>query len=299
MNGSVIITPKKPSVIKELWISVGITVFLILLKIIADWQHWEPVQENILHVVLAFFVGGLYYLIITLGKHQSYVEKLYSDILKANNESREKSYRDLLKTNAVIPNHNNKLAFTASLMDFYDLREYHSNGKKDKITSIDLVREYSYQNLIFTPKYLHYLFYRVQHSHTPYRIIVIEEVCQATVTYILLSVKAGYRTYIICSERFKNFLEKYANDLEHKKILKGNPYMIKIDEDQNKYELKGKYTDSRNNNRAIEVDNAQRTALWNLLIKLKINSTLINNESDFEIINIKNILDAKNKTTIA
>ncbi|GHT03029.1 hypothetical protein FACS189440_04180 [Bacteroidia bacterium] len=153
---------------------------------------------------------------------------LYS-LRKKQKDTIEEIKNDVLETHAVIKPHENKLAITAKIFKFHDKGDYDN----EDFESIDLVRSFTYQDLILSPKYLNYFFNKIKKHNTnnkPIRIIVIKSACQASLTYVVLSYLAGYETRIIGDKYFRDFLESHSpskNKKEMCNIFKGNPYIEK------------------------------------------------------------------------
>jgi hypothetical protein len=207
----------------------------------------------------------------------------------ATKDIEEKIFRKLVSTNAVIPDRDHKVSITARVLeDFHDKQEYEDKSfKKQNTESIDLVRVLSYQNLLLTPKYLEYFYYRKDSVKKATRIIVLDReqinttICQATLTYVFMSAKSGYYTYILTEKRFRLLTQQPWFTEENRKIIKGNPFMLKIS-DGNGETYRGYYTDYREN---IE-DNGSKKLIsgigaWQLLERFKENSASITPETEF------------------
>lgn len=213
----------------------------------------------------------------------------HEELLKIANDMEEKIFRKLVSTNAIIPDRDNKVSITARVLeDFHDRQEYEDASIiKENTESIDLVRVLSYQNLLLTPKYLEYFYYRKDSVNKATRIIVLDreqtntKICQATLTYIFMSAKYGYETYILPEKRFRVLTQQGSLSEENRKIIKGNPFVLRVSDGRGEtYE--GYYTDYREN---IE-DNGSRkpirgVAAWELLERFKNNSARITPETEF------------------
>jgi len=143
----------------------------------------------------------------------------------------EKISQDLEATHGTITPYDSKLAITAQVMSFYDDANYSISSSV--IESFDLIRYYTYQDLILSPKYLSYFFKRAKQEGTHNRIIVVKSACQASLTYIVLSHLAGYKTYIISDEHFESFCNHHrvnSNKRLNKIFKSGNPYIEKTSE---------------------------------------------------------------------
>ncbi len=207
----------------------------------------------------------------------------------ATKEIEEKIFRKLVGTNAVIPDRDHKLSITARVLeDFHDKEEYEdATIIKRNTESIDLVRVLSYQNLLLTPKYLEYFYYRKDSVKKATRIIVLDReqintnICQATLTYLFISARYGYDTYILPEKRFRQLIQEESFLEENLKIIKGNPFMLKISDD-NGETYKGYYTDYREN---IEDNGSKKVitgiAAWELLERFKNNSAKITAKTEF------------------
>lgn len=195
----------------------------------------------------------------------------------------EKIFRKLVSTNAIISDHDKKLSITARVMDdFHDKSAYENPSIiKDNTESIDLIRMLSYQNLLLTPKYLEYFYYRKDSVKKATRIVVLDreqmsgKICQATLTYLFISARYGYETYILPEVRFKKIIKEKSLSEQIQKIIKGNPFMLKIEKDSG-LEYEGEYTDYREN---IE-NNGMKESIsgvteWDLLENIKKNSAKI------------------------
>lgn len=278
--------------LKELLISVAIFVLLVILMELVKVQ-----LDLVFHILLCFVVGCISFITLTYARIPILMSRTGSQIASDNRDIIGKIHRDLVRTNAIIPIEN-KLSITARILsDFVDQDVYHMTPEDyQKTTSIDLVRMFAYQNLIFTPQYLEYLFYRKDHSRTRNRIVVIDEVCQATITYLFLSFRTGYDTYIIQSKRFKDFVDKHcgAGKDRLRKMIKGNPYMLKIDNGSPIFV--GKYIDFRNND---SIENISGTESWELLMKLKEASQKIENKNDmYQISSVTALLNNNLKSIL-
>ncbi|RRD91988.1 hypothetical protein EII33_05685 [Bacteroides heparinolyticus] len=148
-------------------------------------------------------------------------------ILKDQRSFLEKIEGDLIKTHAIVVPNADKLLITAKFIKFHDPEDYASS--EDFSECIDLIRTFTYQDLIFSPKYLFYFFNRIKQPGTHFRIIVIGEACQASLTYVVLSCLAGYETYVISDKNFNDFRKRHRIDKNKKlqDIFKGNPYLKK------------------------------------------------------------------------
>jgi len=157
----------------------------------------------------------------------------------------EKIQKDLIDTHGIVKPHENKLAITAQIMKFHDEKDYENSiDSKNPISieSIDFVRSFTYQDLILSPKYLNYFFNRIKkqnNGNNIHRIIVIKNACQTSLTYVVLSYLAGYKTYIIGDKYFRDFRESHIPNRNKMMcdIFKGNPYIEK-----NETTCEGKYS---------------------------------------------------------
>jgi len=195
--------------------------------------------------------------------------------------------KNLVSTNAIITNpETKKIAITAKELDFYERKIYEeiescTPEQKKEAFSIDILRWYSIQDLLFSPMYLDYFFNRGTQIGNPIRIIVIEQVSLATLSFLFLNLKANYKTYIITNKKFRSF----CNELNPipKKVLKGNPYLIKIDNTV-KY---GKYSDE--NDKPTDIKNKED--IWLKVESLISKSELLNKCQDtYTIKDIENRL---------
>jgi hypothetical protein len=225
---------------------------------------------------------------ITHGEILEQNEKTNKELIRiATKDIEEKVYRKLVRANAVIPERNYKVAITARILDdFHNKDVYKLDGSHKKTTeSIDFVRELSYQNLLLTPKYLEYFFYRKDHVRKATRIIVLdrehvkEQICQAALTYIFISARYGYETYILPDEHFRKIIRANSYSEENLKMIKGNPFMLKITKDSG-VEYSGEYTNYQanfENNGEVVIINSGEEA-WKVLENIKINSLRIQPE---------------------
>lgn len=203
---------------------------------------------------------------------------------KVSNELENKIYRKLVSTNAIIPNRNNKVSITAKILDkFADESDYKDiKFEKNTTESVDLIRLFAYQNLILTPKYLEYFFYRRESVNKASRIIVVskdqidEGICQATLTFIFMSYRIGYETYIISDDKYRQIVngEIYSDDL--KKAIKGNPSMLKIKKNETEFEHKGDFSDFKENIEIGKTTDIEGIRYWDTLNLFIRNSAKIN-----------------------
>jgi hypothetical protein len=225
----------------------------------------------------------------------------------ATTDIEEKIFRKLVSTNAIIPDRSRKVSITARVLDdFHDRDEYHdATIVKENTESIDLVRVLSYQNLLLTPKYLEYFYYRRDAVQRATRIIVLDKeqvnthVCQATLTYLFMSARYGYETYILPEKRFRLLTQPRSFTKENLKIIKGNPFMLKISGNGTDDTYKGYYTDYREN---IE-DNGSRKEIngieaWQLLERFKKNSIQITAQSSGFVDHIQTRIATLNQRAI-
>lgn len=277
-------------------ISIGITITVF---IVAPFFHtrWG---ELIMHALLSISVGSTVYASFS-------ITKIRKDNIASNNKIIEiitdkienKIYRKLVSTNAIISNRDDKLALTARVIDDFPSLADIKNGQKsinpENSESIDLVRMLSYQNLILTPKYLDYFFYRKDSVKKATRIVVLDKdqlngkICQATLTYLFLSARYGYETYIIPELRFKAFLQQYCKidgkskaerdkQEETLRMIKGNPFILKLY--NGTVEYAGEYTDFQANHENYGLKkNFSNQEYWVLLERLINNSIKITAES--------------------
>lgn len=238
-----------------------------MIKSLVDTFQW----------VVSVFIGILTYFIINSREIQTSIKGFYSDL-----------GNKLVKTNAIIENpETKKIAVTAQELDFYERKIYeeidkYSESDKGTAESIDILRWYSLQDLLFSPRYLNYFFNRGKQIGHPIRLIVIEKVCLATITFLFLNLKAGYNTYIISNSKFKKFYSKLK--LSQQKILKGNPYLIKIQNDV-KY---GRYSNEIGEATSI----TKCDEIWKICNELIKQSEKVSNASDtFSIKEIESILN--------
>jgi len=288
----------------KIWGFILKSLFVLLIAYIVPIVNiWLYPQQDYIKLVVNLLIGILivFYteLQILRSDHNKLNDKIIQDNNSANSELAKvisqiviqnvenKIYRKLVSTNAIISNRDNKLAITARVLDdFPDESIYKTNGfDKTKSESIDLVRFLSYQNLLLTPKYLEYFFYRKDSVRKATRIVVLDKdqldgkVCQATLIYLFLSARYGYETFIIPEHRYKSFIRtKCNNDEEKIKLIKGNPFMLKIFNGSIVY--KGEYTDYQDNiaNNGT-VRSFEGEANWNFLESLKNNSIKIEPKS--------------------
>jgi len=209
------------------------------------------------------------------------VNALRRDNEKSNLQLENKIYRKLVSTNAIISNKDHKLSITARLLNDFPDEEVYKDPSINKFTSesIDVVRILSYQNLLLTPQYLEYFFYRKDSVSNAVRIVVIDRdhlngrVCQATLTYLFLSARYGYETYVISEIKFKRFIRSKCKDLDDIKMMKGNPFMLKTDVRSDVPIYDGEYIDYQqdieNNGKNVDFKGIDK---WNLMSNLKDNS---------------------------
>lgn len=227
--------------------------------------------------VIAAFIGTLSYFFITSLELKEGLSGFKTDF-----------GNKLVKTNAVMVNpETNKIAVTARQLDFYaraiydEIERYSDTDKRDA-ESIDILRWYSIQDLLFSPKYLHYFFSRGKQIGIPIRIVVIEKVCLATISYILLNLKANYKVYLISNKNFRNFCSEQR--VTAQRMLKGNPYLIKIQ----KIVKYGKYTSADNS--AQDVPNMDEA--WALCNTLKsLSREITSSQETFTIRQIEDFID--------
>ena len=235
--------------------------------------------------VIAIFIGVLSYFIVYSITHKYTHEKFNFEL-----------NRKLVDTNAVIKNpETKKIAITAKELDFYEKKVYdeietYKPEEKKAAESIDILRWYSFQDLLFTPRYLDYFFNRGTQIGKPTRLIIIEDVCLATISFIFLSLRANYETYIISNKKFKEYCCKIK--VSQQKVLKGNPYLIKIQNDI-KY---GKFS----NGSDIAKDIRNKDEIWAVCEKLIYdNSGFIKTTRDtFSIKEIKDYLHEIDKDEV-
>jgi hypothetical protein len=227
--------------------------------------------------VIAAFIGVLSYFFI------------YSKELKDAIDSFKIEFSNkLVQTNAVIKNpETKKIAITAKELDFYERKIYsdvngYTEEERKSSESIDILRSYSFQDLLFSPRYLDYFFNRGNQIGNPIRVVVIDDVCLATISLLFLSIKANYSTYIISNNKFRQFYSKQKRITEQK-IIKGNPYLIKI-KNSVKY---GKY--SNGSEAAKEIPDKE--GVWELCKELIKNCGLVNEtRNTFSVDEIKKYL---------
>lgn len=218
-----------------------------------------------------------------------------------NKATNDKIHRDLVRTNAVIPDRRGKLSITASIVtDFPDEREFSSilaDVEGDRY-SIDVVRMFSYQNLIMTPQYLHYLFFSERDIYKRRsRVVVVDSVCQATLVYLLLSMCSRHRTHVISNRQYRKFIRKRCgrkggySRVAFRKMIKGNPSMVKIGAKKGD-RLWGKYTDFRDNGVTRSIQTRYLEKSWQLLELLVDEARLLEDRRElFSVAEVQNALD--------
>ncbi|GHT03031.1 hypothetical protein FACS189440_04190 [Bacteroidia bacterium] len=213
-------TEKKTYNIKR---GIFILLFGIVVSFIVGFITWL-LKSN---VILSLLIGVVFSLLT------GYIALFY-DFANAI----EKISKDLEDTHGIIIPHNSKVAITAQVISFYDDTNYSISSSVKE--SFDLIRHYTYQDLILSPKYLSYFFKRAKQQGKHYRIIVVKNACQASLTYIVLSHLAKYKTYVISDEHFESFCSRPCiSDKGLSEIFKkGNPYIEKSSDD----ECKGQYS---------------------------------------------------------
>lgn len=278
----------------------------------------ESQTKQIFWVMYYLVSASIFYFAEELSKTKGILKATSDEIAKQNQETNlellriatedieNKIIRKLVFTNAVVQDRNNKLAITAKILnDFPDETKYTGRiSDADNTESIDVVRLFSYQDLLFTPQYLNYLFYRIKHSKKgATRIVVIDEPCQATVSYLFLSCAIGYKTFVISSYRFKLFYNQFCRvrgkETPSMIIIKGNPFMTKT-ENENRATYDGEYVDYR---KRIEHNGDVKAItdhenIWQLLLKLCEASSEINHSDALTIDSIRTIITNKNRTEL-
>jgi hypothetical protein len=299
---------KHPFLLNEYFISFFVSLIVFVLVKLSD-SELKVIKDLVYHILISVAFGSLSVSILTLirvRKDNKFANDLISYQNKKENDQiveiitnkiEQKLYRKLVSTNALISNRDNKIALTARIIDdFPDRGIYEQYIDKEKAESIDLVRMLSYQNLLLTPKYLEYFFYRKDSVKKARRVIVLDKdqlngkICQATLTYIFLSARYGYETYIIPELRFKEFVKKYCkidgkNKEEKEKqieklcMIKGNPFILKSTDKVESYN--GEYTDFQINYESYgQKKNFSGIEYWILLENLIRNSILIEPNSN-------------------
>ncbi len=106
-------------------------------------------------------------------------------------------------------------------------------------------------------------------------------------TYLFLSVRAGYDTYVLSNEKFHKFVEAKSNNgsIDLRKIIKGNPYMIKIDS-QPKPNFKGKFMDYRANSVGPITDET----VWDVLLSMRDNSKRVTASDLYQLSDLAAVL---------
>lgn len=288
---------KQPWYLNEYLIGFLVTaIVFFLVKLIES-----ELKDLVLHILIAVAFGSISISILTFRRirqdnktandyvsfeNQKENEKII-EIVTTNIE--QKLYRKLVSTNAIISNRDGKISITARVIDdFPDQSAYVRTIDKENSESIDLVRMLSYQNLILTPKYLEYFFYRKDSVRKARRIIVLDKdqlngsICQATLTYLFLSARYGYETYIIPELRFKDFIKMHCkldgktkpekdSQLERICMIKGNPFILKTSNGGDVFN--GEYTDFQANYENYgHKKNIKGKEYWDLLELLVNNS---------------------------
>lgn len=259
--------------------------------------------DSIMKAVVYILIGLITAYLSVLQDFKEVLSNTKDEIIKiTRNEIEDKIYRKLISTNAIIEQKNGKLSITARILnDFPDERYYKNKISEPTNTeTIDVVRFLSYQDFLFTPKYLNYLFYRHNNSKSTKKIVVVhDEDCQATISYIFLCCKLGYETKIISLPKFKEFYIKYCNsDIEKMRMIKGNPFMFATNNGTLTYG--GEYTNYQknltNNGEISTIPNDN--SYWKLLNNLFTNSVSIQ-ENDVATANsLKDILAPSHKSSI-
>lgn len=210
----------------------------------------------------------------------------------------EEIKNDLLNTHAVIKPHENKLAITAQIMNFHDDTDY-KDSIEENAETIDLVRSFTYQDLILTPKYLYYFFNRRNQKGKHSRIIVIKEACQASLTYTVISCLAGYDTFVISDKCYRSFRENHGiiRNSTLNKIFKGNPFIEKKNA-----RITGKYSTFQSQEESPtvnDIDSSMINHTYVCLQCLKLNycTKIENVETLTNVIDLENIL-AYNKSKV-
>ena len=254
---------------RELFLDILINIFLgtIVASIISYFFNLDPFSSVCLGVATAFmsFCGFILY-----------------NLVCNQNKFLETIQNDLIETHGIVTPYERKLAITAQVMPFHDATDYntHINANTE---SIDLVRSFTYQDLILSPKYLNYFFNRIRRQSNGSnisRIIVIKKACQASLTYVVLSYLAGYKTYVIGDKYFRDFREKHNISKTQREILKGNPYIEK-----NETNYIGKYSIYQSHDDAPTVkpiDGTDKDNIYALLSCLKNNYCTEINTTSFE-----------------
>ncbi len=221
-----------------------------------------------------------------------------------SNDLENKIYRKLVSTNAIIPTRENKLSITARILDiFKDESDYKNDQLNNQVDeSIDFVRLFAYQNLILTPKYLAYFFYRKESVKKATRIIVVAKdhvnggICQATLTYLFMSSRIGYETYLIPEDRYKEILRSKLTENQIK-VVKGNPSIVKTT-DNNQTVYKGDYTDFKANIETGKNMDINGIEHWNCLELFIKNSKKVTPKSTGFEEHIKNLLQTASQSQI-
>lgn len=306
-NNSKIEYEKQPWYLNEYLIGFLVTaIVFFLVKLIES-----ELKDLVLHILIAVAFGSISISIMTLRRirqdNKSANDFISGENIKENEKILEivtknieqKLYRKLVSTNAIISNRDDKLALTARIIDDFPSLSDIKNGQAainpETSESIDLVRMLSYQNLILTPKYLDYFFYRKDSVKKASRIVVLDKdqlngkICQATLTYLFLSARYGYETYIIPELRFKAFLNIHCKidgksavernkQEETLKMIKGNPFILKTNNGAIQYS--GEYTDFQTNYENYGLKKSfTNSEYWDLLQNLINNSIKIEPES--------------------
>lgn len=300
--------------ISVLALLVGIIVSVLLKTFIADITLLMSIGLTLLFIltgtIIDIFISNKRVqkqLLLEKNNVETTYQKLLAELKKEVNEKtslienklkneNDKLNRMLLMSNAIIEDKNKKLSITAKVLDFYADNEYRGliNDNENSIAeTIDIIRVFSYQDFLFSHRYISYLLFKHNKTENATKIIVVSDSdCQATLMYIHLCVELKYNTYVISKDKFKKFYELNtpfikSNDNEAKrKMIKGNPFMYKCNE-----KIGGRYTDYGQLDKPIKLESPHNlNEYWKLLQNLKNESEKIIGKTYLERNGLNDIL---------
>ena len=128
--------------------------------------------------------------------------------------------------------------------------------KEEYDRTVDVVKQYRFQDLILWNRYLMYFFQRKSRSKDPVRIVVLDQASTDSAIYCALSTLAGYRTFVVTERKYKEIIEFFVSkknltwsdrrNLED--AAYGNPAIsINKNEDGSESIVKADYNDDREN----------------------------------------------------
>jgi len=169
----------------------------------------------------------------------------FSSLDRAVKSTLKTDLRDtLVRTNALIP-YGRRLAVTAQVIEFPPPTEYSlPSSAAEEVETLDVIRQYEYQNYFLTPAYLNFLFARLKQARKSTKVVVVDEASHAALIFLIICARIGYQTRVLSARRFNEFVSMRCITAPQRAMVKGNPSLARITK-QNVVSYSGRYTNRK------------------------------------------------------